>query len=358
MNILIVLPEDTLGGAEQYLKKIASHYKDDNVHIYFFKNTNSKSWNDIKDQQYLYFLSTKNHLLGMLNFVRVIRNNKIRFDYVFTSHVYCNSLVGILLTIGFINAKYFIARESTSIFLRYSGLKLYVYKMAYFFGYKKMDLLICQTDTMKSQLIQHFPAIKTRTLVKVLPNPIDLDNANEKGKEELEINIESEFILSAGRLIEEKGYDVLIKAFSELRKDFKNIKLIILGTGNQRNNLEQLIKSLGLQNDVLLLGQVENVYNYFRQAKMCVVSSRIEGFPNVLLQMMSQNNKVVSTLCAGGIEDIKGIHTCNPDDPTDLKKAMISCLNDDREINDCFFDQYLKSREFKNFIKKVNENLM
>lgn len=358
MNILIVLPEDSLGGAELYLKKIASYHINDNVYIYFFKNAYSNKWSDLDNQKHLYFLSTKNHFHGMLNFVRVMMQNKVKFDYIFTSHIYCNSLIGILLSLGIIKAQYFIARESTSIFLRYTGLKLFVYKMAYYFGYRKMDLLICQTETMKSQLLQHFPVITTRTLVKVLPNSIDLANANVKGKKELAISIEGEYIISAGRLIEEKGYDVLIQAFSELRKDFQNIKLVILGTGNQRNNLEQLIKSLELEEDVLLLGQVENVYNYFRQAKMCVVSSRIEGFPNVLLQMMSQNNKVVSTLCAGGIEDIKGIYTCIPDNPTDLKKAMISCLHDDREISDTFFDYYLKPREFKNFMKQVNDNLM
>lgn len=357
MNILLVLPEDTLGGAEQYLKKIATHYKDDNVYIYFFKNVYSESWNDLKDQKHLYFLSTKNHVLGMLNFVRVIRQNKIKFDYVFTSHVYCNSLVGILLSFGFIRAKYFVARESTSIFLRYSGLKLFVYKLAYYFGYRKIDLLICQTETMKTQLTQHFPVIETRTLVKVLTNPIDLHDANEKGKQELVINIEGDYIISAGRLIEEKGYDVLIEAFSELRKDFQNIKLVILGKGNQKEALEKLKESLGLGEDIILLGQVENVYNYFRQAKMCVVSSRIEGFPNVLLQMMSQNSKVVSTLCAGGIEEIKGIYTCAPNEVTDLKNAMSNCLNDPREINSTYFAEYLKPREFGCFIKTVNEYL-
>ena len=357
MNILIVLPEDTLGGAEQYLKKIATHYKNDHVYIYFFKNTNSESWNDVKDYQYQYFLSTKNHLLGMLNFVTVIRKNKIKFDYVFTSHVYCNSLVGILLSFGFIKTKYFIARESTSIFLRYSGLKLLSYKLAYYLGYKNIDLLICQTETMKSQLIQHFPAIEKRTLVKVLSNPIDLHNANEKGKKELAITIEGDYIISAGRLIEEKGFDVLIQAFSELRKEFQNIKLVILGMGYQKETLKKLIETLGLVENVLLLGHVENVYNYFRQAKMCVVSSKIEGFPNVLLQMMSQNSKVVSTLCAGGIEEIQGIYTCNPNDVTDLKIAMKNCLNGSREKNHNYFDEYLKPREFDNFIKKVNEYL-
>lgn len=354
MNILIVLPEDSLGGAEQYLKKIATHYENDKVYVYFFKNTYSKKWNDLKDKKFLYFLSTKNHFLGMLDFIRIVKQNGIEFDYIFTSHVYCNSLVGILLSLGIIKTKYFIARESTSIFLRYSGLKLSIYKLAYHFGYRKMDLLVCQTEIMKSQLIQHFPAIEKRALVKVLANPIDLYDANEKGKKELEITIEDEYIITAGRLIKEKGYDVLIKAFSELRKEFQNVKLVILGTGNQREALKQLIETTGLEEEVLLMGQVENVYNYFRQAKMCVVSSRIEGFPNVLLQMMSQNNKVVSTLCAGGIEEIKGIYTCIPNDTMGLKNAMISCLNDPRETNDTPFSEYLKSRDFDNFMKKVN----
>lgn len=351
------MPEDTLGGAEQYLKKIATHYKDDNVYIYFFKNTNSKGWNDLKDQKHLYFLSTRNHLLGMLNFIRVIKKNSITFDYVFTSHVYCNSLVGILMSLGFIKANHFVARESTSIFLRYSGLKLAIYKLAYYFGYKNMDLLICQTDIMKSQLVKHFPAIQARTKVKVLANPIDLNDANQKGKMELEIDIQGDYIISAGRLIEEKGYDILIEAFSELRYDFQNIKLVILGMGPQREILEQLKETLNLEEDVILLGQVKNVYNYFRQAKMCVVSSRIEGFPNVLLQMMSQNSRVVSTLCAGGIEEIKGIYTCAPNEVSDLKNAMYLCLSDPKEVHPPFFTEYLKPREFENFIKTLNEYL-
>ena len=57
MNILIVLPEDSLGGAELYLKKIASYHINDNVYIYFFKNAYSNKWSDLDNQIHLYFLT-------------------------------------------------------------------------------------------------------------------------------------------------------------------------------------------------------------------------------------------------------------------------------------------------------------
>ena len=121
-----------------------------------------------------------------------------------------------------------------------------------------------------------------------------------------------------------------------------------------RNNLENLIKDLDLEGEVILKGHVKNVYNYFKNAEVCIVSSRIEGFPNVLLQMMSQNINVVSTLCAGGIKEMNGIITTTPDNSEGLVDAIKFCLESDLSQNREIFDRELSGRSIDQFVNKIN----
>ena len=116
-----------------------------------------------------------------------------------------------------------------------------------------------------------------------------------------------EFICAAGRLIPIKGFSLLINAFKPIVEKRKDLKLVILGEGPERDNLQKQIHQLGLEGSVILMGHVANPYVYFKYAKVCVVSSIEEGFPNTLLQMIALNTLVVSTLCAGGIAEIPSI---------------------------------------------------
>ncbi|MBT8265928.1 MAG: glycosyltransferase [Flavobacteriaceae bacterium] len=353
-RILIVLPNDSLGGAEQYLRMIASHFKQEDIQIIHFNKIQGMDWFENDQNVPQEFMSYDSERTGLFKFV--IRSFKKRqtYDYIFTSHIFVNSLIGFLLSLGIIKSTRFIARESTSIFLRYKGAKLFLYKRAYTLGYKKMNLLICQTDIMKKQLLDHFPKIGERTAITVIPNPIDLHQIKLKAQEDLPSNLPDKFIVSAGRLIHEKGYDILIRAFNEINKEYPHLKLIILGQGQLLEELRSQIKNQKLEEHVILMGQVDNVYSYFKLANLCVISSRIEGFPNVLLQMMTQNNNVVSTKCAGGIENIPGIITAETDNVESLKKAIISGLNKvDNLENRTAFDQFLKGRNISSFIREV-----
>lgn len=349
------MPEDSLNGAEQYLKMIARYYNTHKVSIYFLKNTHSGKWNDLSHEYNLNFMTTDGHLKGLLKFIIGIRKNKQKFDYIFTSHVYTNSLIGILLSIGSIKTKHFIARESTSIFLRYRGVKLFIYKLAYFIGYRKMDLLICQTQLMHDQLIEYFPIVQKRTHLLILPNPVNLTGSDVLTLEPLPDGFPKCFLVSAGRLIDEKGFDILIESFLNIKKSHSNLKLVILGEGGARESLEKLINKLNLNNDVILMGHVNNVYKYFRNAQLCVVSSRIEGFPNVLLQMMSQNTNIVSTLCAGGIDSIPGVFTCSTENINELQIAIEKCLNANNLNNKQAFKQYLEARNIENFMAELQK---
>jgi glycosyltransferase involved in cell wall biosynthesis len=119
-----------------------------------------------------------------------------------------------------------------------------------------------------------------------------------------------------------KGYDVLINAFGGLSASDPELNLLILGDGPARPQLEALVRELGLAGRVHLPGRVANPVPYFRRAAACVIASRAEGFPNVLLEMMCVNARVVSTLCAGGIAELKGVVTCPPGDVAALTAAL------------------------------------
>lgn len=357
MNILIVLTTDSLGGAEQYLKMIATYYKGEDISIYYFKNNKRGHWDDVEPFAKKYLISTVHEVTGIIGFVFMMLFNRKRYDHIYTSHIYTTALVGMLKSLGIIRSKYFIARESTSIFLRFKGFILAFYSFLYKIGYKKMDLLICQTVEMKNQLLDHFPKIVNRTTIKVIPNPIDLNGKAELANETLDQIFKENCIVSAGRLIELKGYNFLIGAFESLKKEYPELKLVILGRGPLKEVIEEQVGQSKYKEDIFLRGRVDNVYNYFKNARICVVSSLIEGFPNVLLQMMSQNEKVVCTLCAGGIKEIQGVYKCEPGSSGTLAEAMNKCLTDNTEKNRDIFDACLETRSLTSFIQNINNTI-
>lgn len=363
-KILICLPNDILGGAEQYLKMIAIFYNriGYEVLVLFLTKKKGNGWDDVSSFIQLSYGKKSSEKYSLLDWlVRLKKNKNNYFEKVFTSHTHLTGMMGFLRNLGLIKTKYFIGRESTSIFLRFNGLRLMTFKFLYRFGFKYIDVLVCQTDSMRVQLLNGLPWLEMYCKVVVLSNPIDLHKINSLSSHDFlpELDTNIDYIVSAGRLIPEKGFDILINAFADIKVRFPDLKLIILGEGNQRGKLQELINSLKLQDSVFLFGYKPNVYPFFREAKACCVSSRIEGFPNVLLQMMAVNNNVISTKCAGGIEDIPGLYVSPVNDSKELSLGIIQLLLDSNsELNRREkFDKYLHAASIDNFVNKLNSLL-
>lgn len=111
-------------------------------------------------------------------------------------------------------------------------------------------------------------------------------------------------ILAVGRLAEQKGFDLLIRAFSasQLRKD--GWTLTILGEGPQRGALENLVERSGLSSQVSLPGVEPAPWRRLQRARVFVLSSRYEGFPNALLEAMAMGCACISTDCPSGPGEI------------------------------------------------------
>jgi glycosyltransferase involved in cell wall biosynthesis len=110
-------------------------------------------------------------------------------------------------------------------------------------------------------------------------------------------------VLAAGRLHPQKGFDILLRAFAVVRTATP-CRLIIMGEGDERTRLEDLAQALGVNDDVSLVGFVQNPYAMMSRAATFVVSSRWEGFSVVLLEALACGVPVVSTNCASGPSEI------------------------------------------------------
>ena len=136
-------------------------------------------------------------------------------------------------------------------------------------------------------------------------------------------------ILAVGRLTRQKDFATLLGAFAYVRQA-RECRLIILGEGALRPELEALITELGLEHDVSLPGFTANPYAAMSRASLYVLSSRWEGLPTVLVEAMACGCPVVATDCPSGPDEILEGGKWGPlvpvGDPEALAKAMLAAL--------------------------------
>jgi len=114
---------------------------------------------------------------------------------------------------------------------------------------------------------------------------------------------EDPFVLAVGRLHKQKGYRHLLMAFARIVKQ-RSAHLVILGEGDERNELQKLADTLGIASRVHFLGYRSNALAYMRQAAVFVLSSHAEGFGNVIVEALACGTPVISTDCPHGPREI------------------------------------------------------
>ena len=180
--------------------------------------------------------------------------------------------------------------------------------------------------------------------VYVVNNPLVLTNEHDN-------IIKEKIILGVGRLIDLKGFDNLLKAFSALKAP--EWKLIIIGEGPNRQILEKLALELSIQDKVEFPGVVTDVEKYYKQASIFVLSSKIEGFPNALCEAMGYGCPSISFDCLTGPGEIitnyeDGI-LVEPNNVTELTEAIQKVIDDKNLQN------YLSTNS-KKIIKRLDIN--
>ena len=346
-NVLFVSMSDVANGAENVMAMAA---RATNAPLIFLQKIKKNGLSLAADQQRVY-VTDKSMAAGFWGLIKSIKPYRKGF-IIISTHSYLSAYLGVLKRIGYLKSQ-LIFRECTSVFKRYSGLKKWSYKVAYNLGYPAANLIVCQTALMRQQFIDEIKFIPPAKVI-VQSNPIDLEKALIKAERPVnDPDTISDFICSAGRLIPEKGFDILIKAFNCIKDQYPDLNLLIFGDGPEKKKLAALVKAYNLQGRILLKGWIDNPLPYFKKARACVVSSLKEGFPNVLLEMMAVNPIVVSTLCAGGIEAITFIETVKVDDVKALAAAIKKALHKNTAPAKKLADLYLSNRMPDVFIRSV-----
>jgi glycosyltransferase involved in cell wall biosynthesis len=245
--------------------------------------------------------------------------------------------------LAFVPTKNIITEHISSSLISYaagytpSKLRATLYAMR--FTYPLAEKIVTVSQGVADDLVQTIGIDKRK--LEVIYNPVLNDAMFQKAEQAIDHPWfqpgEPPVILGVGRLEPQKDFANLLRAFAMLRKK-QMARLVILGEGNLRPQLEALIKELGIEDDVQLPGFNSNPYAFMKRASVFVLSSVLEGLPTVLIEAVALGTPVVSTDCKSGPKEIlggSGYGTLVPtQNPEALAVAIEKTLNSPRQTID------------------------
>jgi glycosyltransferase involved in cell wall biosynthesis len=171
--------------------------------------------------------------------------------------------------------------------------------------YPLADSVVAVSKGIADDLEKNFPNLMGK--VKVIYNPVFSEEILKKSEEPVSQEWFQKqgmpIIISVGRLETQKGFSTLLRAFAIVQNATK-CKLVILGEGRERSNLNYLAEKLSIEKELWMPGFVDNPYKYMSKASLFVLSSIYEGFGNVLVEALALGCPVVSTDCPSGPSEI------------------------------------------------------
>lgn len=173
-------------------------------------------------------------------------------------------------------------------------------KKSAFKAYKSCDYVVGVCKSV-SESFSEFTGIFDN--VKVVYNTFDIERIYSLRNEPIKIKFDSNCVnlVSVGRLGKEKGYSRLINICKQLKDEKYLLKLYLIGTGAEENNLKEKIKQLSLENEVILLGYRENPYKYVDKCDLFICSSFTEGLSTATIEALILGKAILST-------DVSGAH--------------------------------------------------
>lgn len=163
--------------------------------------------------------------------------------------------------------------------------------------YHRADRLVLQTQ----RIADTFPRLRRK--ITVIPNPLPPPHY-QISDESYAASLERKTVVCIGRLTALKQYDKVLRAFHQFSQNKVGWKLILLGEGEERENLEQLRAQLHLDEAISLPGNTGNPQEVLKEASVFMLSSRFEGFPNALCEAMAVGLPSIATRCPYGPEEI------------------------------------------------------
>jgi glycosyltransferase involved in cell wall biosynthesis len=295
ISVIFILPDLETGGAERIVTTIANHLSRDLFEPKILLLRKQGGYlNFLKSDVEIIDIDTERIRHSLKPILKEIYRRKP--DIVFSGFGEVNAYLSLFVKL-FPKVK-FIARETNVVSEHVTKKEI---KFFYNF-YNNYQQIIAQSDDMMHDLVNNFKVNRSK-IIKI-NNPVDFEFINQKliisrKPESFKYNYKN--VVAIGNLSARKGFDNLLKVFSRLKNE--KILLHILGDGKDREILHQMKDFLGLKN-VVFHGRQENPYEFLKYADLFILSSRYEGFPNVLLEAGACGTYSLANNCPGGITEI------------------------------------------------------
>ena len=209
--------------------------------------------------------------------------------------------------------------------------------------YKKYDKILAICDTMRDEFVEILGMDKNK--VELVYNPIDLEAIRKKAEnidKKYENYLKQDYFLQVSRLTEQKQPEHLVDIYYKLKQQGIKEKLYFIGNGEKIELIKQKIREYNLKNDVVLLGQIENPYPFFKNAKLFVHTGKYEGLPTVLLESLALGTPVVAYDCPTGPKDILGKNS---------EYGELIPLNDKDTFVEKVYELMNKNEKYENYRK-------
>ena len=194
--------------------------------------------------------------------------------------------------------------------------------------YEKFDAIVCVAETMKESFIKKYGMAEK---VHVLYNPLDFESVIKKSAEKTDFKFGDGIkVVLAGTFIKIKGFDRFVKVCKRLKDDGEHFSALIMGDGEEKENIKKIIAETNLGDTVKILDFQTNPYKYIAHSDVYVCSSYAEGYSTAVSESVALNVPVITTECSG-MREIFGENECgiiceNSEDG--LYNAMKKVLND------------------------------
>lgn len=302
-TILFVLPSLAGGGVERVVTVLMRHWDRSHWDIHLLLiNAAGPLLDEVPADVTRHDFHHKRIRLAAVSVIKTIR--RVRPDVVLSPMGYVNLFL-LLLKPFFPNQTRLIIREAntpSATLGRQKGTAIFNFLYRKF--YPKADGVLCQSQSVADEISRSF-GVK-RDKIRVVANPVDIRLIqSEVAHASSPWGVsDKRHLIAAGRLVPQKGFDTLIRAFALLRRRIPDVDLTILGDGPDFSTLTDLAKRLDVADDVHLKGFEKNPWAYFANADLFVLSSRWEGQPNAVLEALACGTPVVACEAAATLREI------------------------------------------------------
>lgn len=301
IKILLFISSLGGGGAERTIVNIANGLVDRNYEVIIIT---AKNGSNVYEEflSYKVKLETLNCSRTKYSVLRLAKSIKrINPDLIFSTLNFSN-IVAFIANVISLSFKPVIVREATN--RAVIGEVSIFNRLITSFVYNRVNRVIALSNGVKEEIVRHFWVKHSK--VSVIYNPVDIEKIIElKNENVIDYEFSNSFhhIIALGRLHPHKDFLTLIKAL-QIAKESVNIKLLIVGDGNQKKMLKNYCDENDLNDLVSFLGFKSNPYKYINRSAILVLSSIVEGFGHVIIEAMSLGVPVISTNCMSGPKEI------------------------------------------------------